>query len=524
MGANLSIVKKGLLLVAIPLLAQLLFLGILIKMRSDQAEAQRWAIHSQNVLSRTEHIYRSAIEAHSATLAFVLIGDEALLRAYGHAVKEQSTQIEELRNLVRNSPYQQEKVQEVAARSERMTAWLGEMNRLVRDGRRDKAVARIKALEGQQLAHNLRAALDDFLGEQERLNAERTAALERAGLVQNWVLAVGGLLALISTGLLLWLFGRGIVRRLGVLQENARRLAEGKEVTAPLAGTDEISQLDHVFHDMAKALAQKDRENEMFIYSVSHDLRSPLVNLQGFSQELAAVNRDLRGLIAENELPDVVRKRGLTLIDRDASESVHFIQTAVSRLASIIDSLLRLSRVGRVQYQWQAVDVRAVVVRVVEALRGTLTEKGAEVAVNDLPPCWGDPTAVEQVFANLIGNAVNYLDPQRPGRIEVGCAPTADASGLRTYFVKDNGLGIPEPHLSKVFLAFQRLHPEAAQGEGIGLAMVRRIVERHSGRVWLESEAGVGSTFFVALPVQPPNGAVPGRGLSQTMVSQPQEN
>src|SRR6202007_1792993 len=124
-------------------------------------------------------------------------------------------------------------------------------------------------------------------------------------------------------------------------------------------------------------------------------------------------------------------------------------------------------------------------------------------------PAWGDPQALEQLFANLVGNAVNYLDPQRPGRIEVGRSdgPGDDATGLRTYYVKDNGVGIPAAQQAKVFLAFQRLHPEAAPGEGIGLALVRRVAERHGGKVWLASAAGEGSTFFVTLPAGPPGAA-----------------
>src|SRR5262249_1736099 len=155
----------------------------------------------------------------------------------------------------------------------------------------------------------------------------------------------------------------------------------------------------------------------------------------------------------------------------DAAESVRFIQTAVQRLAGIIDALLRLSRVGRVEYQRQAVDVRAAVVRVVESLRATITRRGAAVAGGDPPPAGGDSQALEQVFANLIDNAVNYLDPQRPGQVEVGSREEVGdpAAGLRTYYVKDNGLGIPEAQQDKVFLAFQRLHPDAAPGEGIGL-------------------------------------------------------
>ena len=109
-----------------------------------------------------------------------------------------------------------------------------------------------------------------------------------------------------------------------------------------------------------------------------------------------------------------------------------------------------------------------------------------------MPTAWGDPTAVEQIFANLLGNAVTYLDPARPGRIEVGTQSTTGGDGesdLRVYYVKDNGLGIPEAYHDRVFTAFNRLHPDAAQGEGIGLALVRRMVERHGGTIWLRVDA-----------------------------------
>ena len=114
---------------------------------------------------------------------------------------------------------------------------------------------------------------------------------------------------------------------------------------------------------------------------------------------------------------------------------------------------------------------------------------------------WGDPTALEQVFANLIGNAVNYLDPPREGRIEIGTTPAPPGvHSLRIFYVRDNGLGIPAVALPRLFNAFQRLHGNVAAGEGIGLALVRRVVERHGGRVWAESREGVGTTFYLSLP------------------------
>jgi signal transduction histidine kinase len=224
------------------------------------------------------------------------------------------------------------------------------------------------------------------------------------------------------------------------------------------------------------------------------------VNLQGFGKELAADCKELRGLL-DVEPTQASRARAVALLDRDVPESLRFIQAAVSRLAAIIDALLRLSRAGRVEYRTQEVDVAAAVARVVESLGGTIAERNVEITVKPLPPAWGDPTAIEQIFANLIGNAVNYLDPNRPGWIEVG-ALDGDGPGppLHTYYVKDNGLGIAEAYLPKLFLAFQRFHPDSAPGEGIGLTLIRRAVERHGGTIRVESEAGEGSTFLVTLP------------------------
>ena len=243
-----------------------------------------------------------------------------------------------------------------------------------------------------------------------------------------------------------------------------------------MGGKDEITEVDRAFHEMADNLGQQKQENEMFVYSVSHDLRSPLVNLQGFSEELSLSCRDLEVLFRQEDVPAAVRERGLRLMTSDIEESIRFIQTAVGRLARIIDSLLRLSRAGRVEYQWQSVDVGNISRKIVEALHDTISAKGAEVELGELPSAWGDPTALEQVFANLIGNALQYLDPARPGRIEVGTIDRDDPakpSGHRIYFVKDNGLGIPEAYHQRMFTAFNRLHAEAAQGEGIGLALVR---------------------------------------------------
>jgi PAS domain S-box-containing protein len=256
-----------------------------------------------------------------------------------------------------------------------------------------------------------------------------------------------------------------------------------------------------------RELKAKTQENEAFVYTVSHDLRSPLVNLQGFSKELERAARGLRNVFEDKDLSPPLRDHGITLLDGSIAKSLRFIQTAVGRLSSIIDALLRLSRAGRVIYQRQRVDTQAVVERVVDALKITKDERKATIRIDRLPAALGDPAAIEQVFANLVGNALNYLDPKRAGQIEIGSVDTdrsestnGSSNESTTYFVRDNGLGIQEAGQAKVFQPFQRLHPNAAPGEGMGLAIVQRVVERHGGNIWFESTVGQGTTFFVSLP------------------------
>jgi signal transduction histidine kinase len=256
-------------------------------------------------------------------------------------------------------------------------------------------------------------------------------------------------------------------------------------------------------------LQQKNQENEMFVYSVSHDLRSPLVSLQGFSKELTVVGQELRTLLADEGVPATVRVQAERLITGDMQQALKFIQSGVLRLSNIIDALLRLSRVGRVEYDLRPQETHQIVARVVESMASELFDREVVVEVGPLPRCCADATALEQLFANLIGNALKFLDNSRKGQIEVGAVSEqgdlepADRNGI-TFFVRDNGLGISPAHHEKIFQAFQRVHPKHAPGEGMGLAFVRRMVERHGGRVWVESVVGQGSTFFFTLPSREP--------------------
>ena len=244
-----------------------------------------------------------------------------------------------------------------------------------------------------------------------------------------------------------------------------------------------------------RELAQRNAENESFVYSVSHDLRSPLVNLQGFSQELTMTSDALQKVLARPDVPEDIRREAQQLLGSELQESIAFIGNAVRHLGNIIDGLLRLSRVGRIEYESNAVDVGGVVADIAAAMHTTVVASGGRIQIDPLPTVLGDRNAIGQIFANLLGNALKSFDPDRPGVIQISAA----AGNPPVFAVRDNGVGIPADYRAKIFQVFQHVHKTRTRGEGMGLAIVRRIVERHGGRIWFESRAGEGTTFFFTL-------------------------
>lgn len=259
--------------------------------------------------------------------------------------------------------------------------------------------------------------------------------------------------------------------------------------------------------EVNQSLMQRNRDNEMFVYSVSHDLRSPLVNLQGFSKELMLTLQDLRGLLSHEEVPRKVKDDGAALIDGSMSTSLRFIQSSVARLSGIIDALLLLSRAGRVEYERRPVDMDALVRRVIDSMHDTLIHHHVAIQVCDLPSALGDAAALERVFSNLLSNAVKYRDPSREARVEIDTqtppprmARATVGQSMASYCVHDNGLGIPRSAQAKLFQPFQRFHPQVAPGDGMGLAMSRRIVDALGGELLHDPEAQDGTTFYILLP------------------------
>jgi signal transduction histidine kinase len=163
----------------------------------------------------------------------------------------------------------------------------------------------------------------------------------------------------------------------------------------------------------------------------------------------------------------------------------------------LLAGFLRFSRLGRAAPNVHRLDMNLMLQEIAQTMDYQLNQKGASLLADNLPTAIGDPTQINQVFSNLIDNAVKYLSPERPGRIHVG----GHAEGRRAiFFVQDNGIGIPPEYHGKIFEIFHRLDPSIGDGEGLGLTIAQRILERQNGKIWVESNPGSGSRFFVSLP------------------------
>ncbi|MCA8919289.1 MAG: PAS domain S-box protein [Planctomycetes bacterium] len=250
-----------------------------------------------------------------------------------------------------------------------------------------------------------------------------------------------------------------------------------------------------------KQLLMVNKELESLVYVASHDLRSPLVNLQGFSKQLTTSVEKLERLLDEDTIPEEKHALVYPLLHERIPEALGFIASSTMKMDRLIKGLLRLSRLGRVVLRPRMVDMDKVIHEVVGAAQFIISERGISLEIDELPSCYADEDQVHQVFSNLLDNAIKYLAPDRAGEITISATRL---DGSVEYIVADNGLGIAEDHQNAIFEIFHRLSPkDAAGGEGLGLSVVKRIVERNNGGVRVESKLGEGSRFIVTLPAVP---------------------
>jgi signal transduction histidine kinase len=293
-----------------------------------------------------------------------------------------------------------------------------------------------------------------------------------------------------------WLFSTSLTASREEAWAEARDAASAREQATAWA-----RQLEQ----RTEQVQAKNAELNDFLYVVSHDLRAPLINLEGFSRALQDSLASLRELVespAAAGAPDPGRalETRWPVLREEIDEALDFIVRSVTKMDFLVQGLLELSRIDSRPQLSQPVDLRAIVDAAVDSLRFSIDAHGIAVRIDPLPVVTGDPVRISQVFSNLIDNAVKYSKADGAGRIHVGCERRA---GELHCFVRDSGIGIRPEDQAKIFRLFGRVGGHSVPGDGMGLTAVKKILEKHGGKIWVESALGEGSTFWFTLPAVP---------------------
>ncbi len=261
---------------------------------------------------------------------------------------------------------------------------------------------------------------------------------------------------------------------IGEYPETAANLLASLGTVLLLRWVDQEQTLARQFEERVQ---ERTAELESFTYSVSHDLQTPLRTINGFSTMLQEGYADR--------------------LDAEGQRYVRVIRESAQRMGQLIEDLLSLSRLGRKEMKNDTVDMDAVVEDVLDELRPACSERALTMEVQSLPLAEGDRSMIQQVYTNLLSNALKFTQEEDDAYIEIG---SYAENGTTVYYVKDNGAGFDMNYTDKLFGVFERLHdPDEFEGTGVGLAIVERIIRRHGGRVWAEGAVDEGATFHFTL-------------------------
>jgi signal transduction histidine kinase len=443
-----------------------------------------WVDHTYQAQSKIIALQAAVEQAETARRGYLLSPQETQREHYSQYRAGVTSAVFDLSSFVRDNPVQVAAIDKMRP----LLNWKFNANEqtiaLARAGQTAQARALFAQEQGLQPLVGIRRILIGMLGEERRLLTIR-AAREQANtdLISAVTIAAAVLLGLLSSGAILVM--RRYAGSLETAQVELRLLNESLERRV-VERTEELSRAND--------------EIQRFAYIVSHDLRSPLVNVMGFTSELEVGLKPLKALVdwikanAPDRLPETVR----VAVEEELPESIGFIRAATRKMDRLINAILKLSREGRRNLSPEPLSMNALVENLIASVRHQLDAKGAAAEIEgDLPNLVNDRVAIEQVLGNLFDNAVKYLSPKRPGRIVV----RGGGEGARLFIeVEDNGRGVDPRDHERIFELFRRSGVQDQPGEGIGLAHVRALVYRLGGTISCTSELDRGSTFRISLP------------------------
>ena len=440
---------------------------------------------SNAVAGAAVQLYVALREIESGQRGYLVTDDPKYLDVYKLTARQGRPSMARLARLVETDPVQAAEVARMAPLVERKLREMERTVELARSGDKAAAVAAVKTDEGRTLTFEIGRLITRLVNREfAALQASQTSNIRISNLmlVLNLVgvVLVAGM-AIVSVAIASSAFGavRASAREL-------KRVNEGLELTV---------------EERTRDIREANEEIQRFAYIVSHDLRSPLVNVMGFTSELEAGGEAIRRQLAlvKEKAPDLLDPAAVLAADEELPESLGFIRASTAKMDRLINAILKLSRDGRRVLGPTRIDMTVMCRQIADSLQVMADAAVAEILVEPLPDLVSDRLAMEQVFSNVVENAVKYLQPDRPGRIVISGRRRGP---LCVYEVADNGRGIAEADLKRVFELFRRAGAQDKPGEGLGLAFVQANVRRLGGTVELSSVYGQGSTFTFTFPAQ----------------------
>jgi signal transduction histidine kinase len=476
---------------AIVLFVLLGFLGLLaggmtagLVMMSNQRRIE-WVNHTYEMERHIDGMRLQMERLEAARRGYLLDADPTYRLVFNDAEASLVHEVARLRELTSDNPQQARNVERLDEQATRLRVMLGASIIARVLGQTQTALDDFRTDGSLALARQTRAVGVAMMAEESRLLAVRLATQRRTVSVFYSVLVASLVLLLFVAAASIFLILR-YVRVLAASRDSLRTLNVSLEQAVAVRTRD---------------LQRANDEIQRFAYIVSHDLRSPLVNVLGFTAELEEAGRAVAALIQrlETEAPDLVDAEARRAVYEETPEAIGFIRTSTQKMDRLINAILRLSREGRRTIMRERLDMDHLVQGIVDSMRHRLDELGAELTVETpLPQIVSDRVATEQILSNLIENAVKYLKPGRPGRIRVRGHVEM---GRAVFEVEDNGRGIDPKDHERVFDLFRRAGAQDQPGEGIGLAHVRALAYRLGGAVSCQSALNEGATFRLSVPV-----------------------
>jgi signal transduction histidine kinase len=453
-------------------------------------------VHTVEVQNQINTVLLEIRRAESAARGYLLTYGPQFLADHEAAVASVTPAVDRLAQLTSDNPVQIENIRKLRpAIEQRVSQFTQEMD-FVKRSQQANAAELVREAAAGNISASIRDAAMAMLAEESRLFAQRTEKADRTQVLASSVTIAGSSCVIALAGLSIFL-----VRR----SARARDEAEARL-------RDSNLNLESTVQERTSDLREANDEIQRFAYIVSHDLRSPLVNIMGFTSELEELRGDIFRRIATLArtassaplVPDDARDDAEPALDgadkqlsQDFAEALGFIKSSIAKMDRLITAILNLNREGRREFQPVPIDTRELIEGIVATVAHQASEADAQIRIEPLPDIVSDRLALEQIFSNLIDNALKYLRPGVPGDIAVR---GRTKFGFAIFEVSDNGRGIDPKDHQRIFELFRRAGTQDRPGQGIGLAHVRALVRRLGGTMSVASELHNGSTFTITLP------------------------